>query len=562
MKRSLILALACILVTCSILGYWGRYNFSAGLHPVTPADSSKEEVILVPLDTRPPCGFLVEKAAAIAKLKITMPPHELLDYYTLPGETENIRQWLLANIKDGQPVIISIDQLLFGGLIASREKELSPADIDSLKLFLETLHQKYPHSPLYAFSILPRISPPPSIENYQERKDIIRYSRLVDRTVLYQNKEDFAELHALKAKLPAEDLAKYHQLYSQNTALNKELIELVKNKTLTRLVIGQDDGEEYGMPNIEKRNLMTLIAEDHLTSDEVCLTHGADEVALTLLTEIKMAKQNYQPKIYLAYNDPSVPEMIMPYMASSVRLTAEEKISMLHGKIVNTPEEADFILLISCGSGDTLSSRQQTVTRLNTWLNKGYQVALVDLSEHFLAEETLFPLLLKQDVPLESLIAYAGWNTTSNSIGTALAEAILYTGGLKSANNDEDVKQLVLANITFLNNRYLEDYFYLKDVITLVNNELKKAGYHNVYDLDLEHNFRWANHMLRQGMKDRVNSFKYSAAVQRPFKVKTKNGTITFQLKELTFDTSYPWPRTFEIYFDSQPYLYTTENEK
>ena len=63
---------------------------------------------------------------------------------------------------------------------------------------------------------------------------------------------------------------------------------------------------------------------------------------------------------------------------------------------------------------------------------------------------------------------------------------MLFTGSLQQAGSQEACLSLYQANLTFLDNRYLEDYYYLKDVISLVDARLKKAGFHNVYDLDMK----------------------------------------------------------------------------
>ena len=101
----------------------------------------------------------------------------------------------------------------------------------------------------------------------------------------------------------------------------------------------------------------------------------------------------------------------------------------------------------------------------------------------------------------------------------------------------------------------LEDYCYLKDGISTVNDSLKKAGYTNTADLNLEQNYRWANAMLQRDMQEESRRLPYLPALQTPFTLSLPSGTNTYRLKQLKCETSYPWPRTFEIYLETTPYI-------
>lgn len=96
-------------------------------YSITPATSIeyaqnyKYKLILVPLDTRPPCQKMVIEAGKMAGIQIITPPSEMMDYYTKKGDTKKIQKWLMDNVDKSDGVIISIDQLLHGGLLASRE---------------------------------------------------------------------------------------------------------------------------------------------------------------------------------------------------------------------------------------------------------------------------------------------------------------------------------------------------------------------------------------------------------------------------------------------------------
>ena len=458
------------------------------------------DVIVEEIETKEPVGYLLinglttpakelewTSSIGIGGTEVVTPPHELQDYYSQPGDTKGMRRWLLEEVQACQTdaIFLSIDQLLYGGLLTAREKQATPEEVEELLAFLHELHAANPAVPIYAFSILPRLTPQDTIDGYDERRDIMAYSRLVGRQAAGLPVDE-EKLAALKAKIPPASLARYLAHFAENAALNERLIDLTHDGTITRLVLGQDDGEEYGIPNIEKYNLLGYIQDLNLTDRQVFLTHGADEIALSLLAAWHNETTGYAPKIFVQYNDPGAHDRVMPYMAVSTGVCTEEKIRLTGGSLAASPEEADFTLLVSTNDTDkdTLWSRGACVRLLEDNLAKGQPTALVDLSKHFNADETVLPQLIAAAFPVNRLLAYAGWNTTSNALGTAIAQACLYRSSLETVSSEDEAIGLAAAQVRFLENRILEDYFYLKEDIDTINGTLKKAGYTNTADLD------------------------------------------------------------------------------
>lgn len=564
MKKNYRVLLVLTLILLPALAFW---HFA--LHPAYPAvpiapeRQLSKKLLLVPLDGRPPCRQFVINAGRIAGFDIVTPPSRLQDYYSQPGDTDGLRHWLQANTPAADGIILSIDQLLYGGLLASREKEKTPAEIQSMLQFLRDLHNDCPTIPIYAFSILPRQTPQDTIDGYQERKDLLAYSRLRGRQAAGLP-VDTAELTRLKASIPPDSMNRYLTHFKENEELNCQLLQLTKDGVLSQLILGQDDGEPYSIPNIEKNRLRQFMAEQQLTEPQVFLTHGADEIALSILAGIQNQQTGFKPRILVRYNDRSTPDCIMPYMAISTEETVQEKIALLGGSRASAPEEADFTLLVSANGADTgtMGSRMAVVRQLQSARQAQQPTALVDLSKHFQPQETILPLLIDTGYPLNTLIAYAGWNTTSNSIGTALAQASLFTAAKRQSTSQDESIGLTAANLTFLQDRIMEDYFYLKEDIDCINHSLQKAGYTNTADLDLEHNWRWANAMLQQAMKRQLTSYKYTKAFRTPVKFTSPAGNFSLMMQDMTMNISYPWPRTFEVWLQTKPFFTLSPDEE
>lgn len=551
---------ALVLIVGGLLAYFHQY-----LHPWTPAapysppivsETGAGKIVLVPLDGRPPCRQFVIEAGKIRGYTVITPPSELQDYYSQPGDTKAMQSWLIEQGTDADAVIVSVDQLLYGGLLAAREKESTEGERTALLSTLRRFHAMHPNVPVYAFSILPRQTPQDTIDGYEEKRALLKYSRLMGRKGMGLPVDE-AELASVESEISAESMQKYLHHFDENEALNRELIALAREGVLQMLVLGQDDGERYSIPNLEKKRLQEAIGSESTAKHPVILTHGADEIALTLLARIDSDRTGFRPAVYPVYNHPSTREAILPFMAVSTERTAQEKIALIGGKLASTPEDADLILYLSAGDNetDTVSRRSANVREIREAVNDGQNIALVDLSRRFVSQETLLPLLIENRIPLSALTAYAGWNTASNAVGTAVSQAELALGARRIARNNEEAAASAAANITFSENRYLEDYFYLKNTIDRVNTTLKKYGYRNTADLDLEHNARWANRMLQRDMTRQMRSFTATRAFREPFRFDAPEGPLALRVHHMTFDTSYPWPRTFEIYLQTQPFF-------
>lgn len=518
----------------------------------------KYKLILIPLDTRPPCQKMVIDAGKMAGVQIITPPSEMMDYYTRQGDTKEIQRWLMDNIDKSDGVIVSIDQLLHGGLLASRESGTKQDESQTLLKFMRDLKIKAKDKPIYAFNVLPRITPPPTLES--DSKKMIKISRLIDEISIFANEDDVKLLADLKEDIKQEDLDIYLDLFRRNTALNKELINLAKEGIITKLVIGQDDGEDFGIPNMEKKSLVNYVHSLGISDEVVMITKGADEVALSLLANFVQTKTNYQPKVYVEYNDEKAMRTVMPFMAGSVGSTVEEKLVMANAKKVNSPQEAGLILYVFIGDDENISTQRQSALKIKKYLEQGKKVALVDLSKHFSASEVLFPMLLKENVPINELTSYAGWNTASNSIGTALANAIIYKAIRPTFNTTNDMLAVEYNRLNINYERFMEDYYYLKEVIDVINITLRNHGYENVNDLDMEHNYIWMNDLLQLDMQRRANQLNYSKVFKMPFKVQTPEGIYDLTIRNLQVDVFYPWPRTFEVYLDVRLNLYRLNN--
>ena len=262
------------------------FSFRGGkIPPAPPEIPVRRRALLIPLDSRPPCGRFAADAGSTAGVEVTLPPPELLDSPPKIGDTEKLMAWTAENLPFADEAIISVDQLLHGGLLASRQANKTKADEKRLVSFLRKLHADNPTKPLFAFSILPRMAPPDGMGDFEEQRRLMAYSGLVGKIAkkTRPSDSDLAALRALRESISPEGLSRYEGLFAGYADFASELIALAEEGTLQGLVIGQDDSEPTSIPGRVFAQLSEGAGKKALPRRRVFFTHGADEIALAIL---------------------------------------------------------------------------------------------------------------------------------------------------------------------------------------------------------------------------------------------------------------------------------------
>jgi hypothetical protein len=538
--------ITCLLIIFSCTSVAAAYLFSAGVirtaQPVavTATTPARFEVVLVPLDSRPPCTQFVEQLGQLAGIHFRLPPAELLDNYKQPANRAGLRDWLKEAVRGADAAIVSTDMLIHGGLLASRVGSGLPADADEVLGLLAEIKAKNPQLKLYVFNIIPRLLIADSSPDYRYQKKMLQYSILKDEVLTFENPLDNAKFARLAGDIPPAVAERRVALYEANTQLDFRLVSMVESGVLTGLVIGQDDGWPFGLPNMVKTRLSHYVGQRPELAGRVFITRGTDEVALSVLGKLVSDTTGYRPRVFVRYSHPEAPAVVMPFMPHSVAQTVKEKIAMAGGRQVASPEEADFILFVHIGTANTgpvtLTLAARSVKEL---MAAGHQVAVVDLTEHFFAKETIFPYLVREGAELTKLAAYAGWNTTSNSIGTAVTQAALYTGALRS--RPSDPLPLYRQQLAFLTARWLDDWYYQKDIQPKVNTRLKERRL-DAYNLG--DRLPQVNEWVQALMTERADDLFRRVLSDSQF---AGSDGRTYVVTGLTVASQLPWQRTFEI---------------
>jgi len=548
-RRTFAYATLILLLACLAL-YWNPQVLSTPL----PASGSKAaaekkqiKIVVIPLDSRPPCGQFLVQLAPLAGCKIILPPKSILDAYQRPADIAALRAWLLGEAPTADAAIISIDMLEHGGLWASRNPRPDSREAFSRAVdLLRQIHAANPRLKIHVFSIIPRqiIADNPAYIGFQPA--MLQYSTLWDLAATFENPADITRLNKTAQNLPPELLTFYDALFASSLKTNRALIRLVEENVLASLIIGQDDSGPYGIPNIIKDRLEQEIANKPYLAHKVFITHGADEVALAIMSRIAVRASGARIRIFPYYSEPGAAYRILPFMPVTLGAAVRDKVRLVGAELASNPKDADILLFVHAGTSQTSRlSLENAASRLRSLVekNKNKYVALVDLTEDFYAHETLLPALLRQGFHPFQLAAYAGWNTAGNSIGTAVAHSALLAALSARPAPDSEAPGILKASLEFLAARYLDDWNYLKEIQPEVDGQLRSLG---IQPNNIGYWHEKTSRLIARTIEDRAHSFFTLYLAEDPVSIWTPWKTKEILVKSLSVKAALPWPRTFE----------------
>lgn len=547
----------CILITLSLLGYYYAPPRTTPTQ-LPPLAAPRTSVLLMPLDSRPVCSTLPQKLGQLAGLNVILPPKPYLDNYKTPANKEKLWQWLAYNQKFYNSSLISADSLLYGSLLEARQSVATPKQEAELISALAKLNANSSTTHTVAgsttknctiFSIIPRLLVsdellPDRWYQYQ----LLRYSELTDMVRISGSFALTQKLHEVEAKIPPKVLQKYLSQYQQSDRFNISLLSLAESQKNLQLVFGQDDASPIGLPHASASRLQELI-RSHSLQAKAQLTYGADEIASLLIAKAYLQQTQWQPRVYVKFSTPQTEQKQMPYMAVSTGTAVRNQLQLIGCRLAATEAEADIILYIHCGDDNALPTQQQS-EQLRQLLTapaaKAKKIALIDLSANFEADEMLLPLLLNENVPVNKLAAYAGWNTFSNSSGTAIAQAVIFTGRLRQLEQTHaDEKQLAAlyaANLNFTIERMLEDYYYQKLLHPGLRTTLLSLGI-SPTDLSADEK-QQTEYYIQKRLRLYAELLLWRNLNSTPF---YSSHATDYYLKSLTVGSQLPWNRIFEV---------------
>ena len=413
-------------------------------------------IAIIPLDNRPVCYQLPQNISHLDESNnIYLPESNILGNKKKNANIKKILEWL-EKLENTDIIIISLDTIAYGGLVSSRR---SSDDFYEIKSRIEMLEQilNRKNAKVYAFSSIMRISN----NNYNDEekeywslygKKIFEYSYNIHKLEKTFKSVNLTDKYNA-GNIPKDILKDYIETRKRNFNINKYYIELKKRGILDTLVFSKDDCAEFGF-NVKEAEELEQISKG---IDGIYIKTGADEIPLSLLS--RALNRDKKIKISTLYTNPDTINKISKYEDISVKESVESQID-LAGGIISEPEDSDLVLIINN------FKKEQGELVMNVYeqgfggeLNlpqKPYFIA--DILNANGSDNSFVEKLYNKDF-LSDFYGYAAWNTTGNTLGSAISAALTFYCA-KRKNKDAFLKLQLI--------RFLDDWAYQANVRTKI----------------------------------------------------------------------------------------------
>ena len=435
-------------------------------------DREKTVIALLPLDERPCNRFFPSRLFEDPDTEILIP--EQAGEKKKPADPSAIRAFLEEAAGKADALVLSMDMLLYGGLLPSRIHHLKKEELERRLNILREIRKEHPQLMISAFHCIMRCPDYSSGEEEPEYyewygKQIRDYGAALHK--VRKGLPGEAEADRLKQEIPGLILQDYTNRRELNLQMNLETLRLAAEGVLDDLVIPQDDCSVYGYSAMDREEVSKEIERLGL-KEQVRTYPGADEAALTLISRILCRRAAKTPACHVQYIS-SISKTLVPlYEGQPLAQTVQAHLESAGCRLAESLETADFVLALTGPTTDMLESEEQftakcadpserdlpaMVSFMKECVRSDMPVTIGDNAYANGGDMELIRLMDREGF-LASVAGYAGWNTNANTLGTAIAQgvrAVLRKRDGKPGVPDRDEK-----GKKFLAERYVEDAGY------------------------------------------------------------------------------------------------------
>jgi hypothetical protein len=434
-------------------------------------------IALVPLDDRPVCLHYPEMLARLAHAEVVAPPVELLGRFTTPGDTAAIARWLRAqDWRTFDALIVSIDMLAYGGLVASRVHAVDADTALGRLRVLDDIRDAHATLPIHGFSVIMRLAPTADGTNEAWREKLARFAELSQGP---NTDAETRELDELRARTPSAARDDYLRARTRNRRVNLAALDLVSSRALDYLVVSQDDARPRGLHLGDRAEIAERIRTHGITA-RVGLQPGADEVAMLLLARVVLERRGLTPTMRVTYSTEQARTMVAPFEDRPLHETASFQMAAAGAREVRMQAgPADLDLFVFASRHDR-GAPEAFAGRVVDAVRAGAPAVVADVDPKGDVQGASAPftdaLLTARLFPL--LYGYASWNTAGNTLGTAIPHGLLAWAGARLAMGctSPDFTAMAGAQVTFLLHRLVNDYAFQGVLRPVLTRELREAG--------------------------------------------------------------------------------------
>lgn len=500
----------------------------------SPAALAKT-ILYVPQDDRPVDYEYTVSTAEAAGYQVLTPPAQYLSGMNFHGSPDKLMAWVNANAGKADAMVLSIDSLVYGGLVDSRKHNLPMETLTARLEKVEVLHKSHKNVPIYVFSTVMRspwaggkgVEPDYYLTMGSDIYQLASLQAKMDEEGL--NPQERNDWFAIMRRVPMEYLQDWYNRRRKNMSINYRLIDDARKGVFTYYSLGHDDNSVSTQSSLESKYLE--MAGTGIPKTAFGSFPGADQLGLLLITRASNDFNNYHPKITVIYPLGGGEKTVPRYDGQAIGKTIASHVEAIGGTMVDN-ERPDLLLAVNTPLTTSttesanfenfpimLQSTRDFLTQIKKAVNLDIPVSIVDMAFSNGSDNTLV-YGLYQDKMMYRLAAYNGWNTASNSVGYGIAQGVLSKYMTADAHRD------------MLTTQYLDNWAYqanVRDYIYRMQQKLE-AGVVTQY-------YPTLNEELQSRTKEQLQRY----------------ASTYLGIDPKTVDVTLPWQRLFEVYVDVKP---------
>ncbi|MFI9838994.1 DUF4127 family protein [Nonomuraea sp. NPDC051941] len=415
-------------------------------------------IALLPLDERPVNTRLPADVAAIAGARLSLPDAGLLPSMRIPGKAGPLGDWLLD--QDVDAAVVCLETLVHGGLIPSRTSADDTLTVLDRLGVLRALRRARPGLPVSAVSLVTRASDsyhgdeePPYWPRFG--RELHAYGGLLHRAHLADITGDEPPADELTGRIPAEIRADFELRRLRNHVVNLEALRLLAEGVVDPLLITADDTAVHSAGSVEQGWLRHW-ARALDPAGTLLMYPGADEVGAVLVARALAARHGRPIRIGVVSGDPAGLDVVAAYENLPAGAGARRQILAAGAQVVSADQDADVALVLHTPdpartdwfgnpAGPDPAAVAATVRAVRESV---VPVALADVRHTNGGDPDLITALQAEGL-VDGLVAYGGWNTAGNTIGSVVAAAVATVVGDREHTLDRTAaRRLLLHRLT------------------------------------------------------------------------------------------------------------------
>ena len=519
------------------------------LFPMEKQDYNGTKLAYIPLDDRPVNVDRVIYLAESGGFEVLMPDADLYSTKldgngtnsngTTLGDPAALTAWLREADKECDYFVISLDQLLSGGLVGSRY--LSNTDLTKEYEIIDFLVELCENNTVYVFDTVMRLA---STVNYnglqQEEYNLFRAYGAEPRATLsgsaltienivagYKNGTDGSPI---STSLSEEKINSYLASRERKLRLIDRLLRNGGDK-LAYLFVGVDDSTPG---NTIQTNEISYIRS--LLGEQATLYAGTDELGMMGVARLASDLAPRQVTARTLYYGGGADKPADDYDIETLRENLEKHLGSVDVAVETTAKgDADFDILVLTRTSSAQAAVHSLVDKLQKNIDAHIPTVVIDASSG--SSRVLAQKLVDEQIPLTMLLGYSSWNTVGNAIGIAVAQGVVrydylqFSKTVTAASDAGFIKGAAFA--------------YLKDIAYII----EKGRYLDPWQSSAQ--------LQAQLMSGTLGGDALLALMEGKAYICGLDEYRTGKVRSISVsNVRFPWNRTFEMTFALDPVLY------